>query len=101
MPLFWIFQGDPRFGRIGETYGEDPTLASAMGVAYVKGIQKAEKSGKRLMATSKHFIGYHKADGGIHAANCDIPERLLRESIFKTFSGGYKKSEFEKCNDFI
>lgn len=37
------------------------------------------------MATTKHFIGYHKTDGGIHTANCDIPERMLREVYLKPF----------------
>ena len=76
---------DSRFGRQGETYGEDPTLAAAMGVAYTKGIQKVDWNGRKLMATSKHFVGYHKTDGGIHAANCDIPERMLREVYLKPF----------------
>lgn len=71
---------DPRFGRQGETYGEDPSLVAAMGVAYTKGIQK-----NGIAATAKHFLGYHDTQGGIHAANCDIPERLLREVYGKPF----------------
>lgn len=71
---------DARFGRQGETYGEDPSLAAAMGVAYTKGVQKSN-----VAATAKHFLGYHGTQGGIHAANCDIPERLLREVYGKPF----------------
>jgi len=75
---------DSRFGRQGETYGEDPTLASAMGVAYVEGLQK-ENRRVNITATAKHFLGYHVSQGGIHAANCDIPNRLLREVYAKPF----------------
>ncbi|GJM70809.1 hypothetical protein HMSSN036_30250 [Paenibacillus macerans] len=51
---------DPRFGRIGETYGEDPYLVAQMGVAFVKGIQGDHE----VMATAKHFVGYGNAEGG-------------------------------------
>ena len=47
---------DPRWGRIGETYGEDPTLCSMIGTAYVKGLQG--KEGDMVAATGKHFLGY-------------------------------------------
>ncbi|HHV12709.1 MAG TPA: beta-glucosidase [Clostridiales bacterium] len=76
---------DSRFGRQGETYGEDPALASAMGAAYVRGLQKGGGKKHRLMATAKHFVGYHNTQGGIHAANCDIPERMLQEVYVKPF----------------
>ena len=52
-PVFDICR-DPRFGRMGETYGEDPTLAAAMGTAYVKGLQDKH----RMSACSKHFLGF-------------------------------------------
>jgi beta-glucosidase len=76
---------DPRFGRQGETYGEDPALASAMGTALVQGLQQDGDLPGGVLATAKHFLGYHDAQGGIHAANCDIPERLLREVYAKPF----------------
>ncbi len=76
---------DSRFGRQGETYGEDPTLAAAMGVACIKGLQKDGNLKEGVMAVAKHFLGYQNAQGGIHAAACDIPERLLREVYAKPF----------------
>jgi beta-glucosidase len=76
---------DSRFGRQGETYGEDPALASSMGSAYIQGIQNDEELKKGLIATTKHFIGYHSSQGGIHAATCDIPARALREIYAKPF----------------
>lgn len=81
---------DPRFGRQGETYGEDPSLAAAMGTAYTKGIQK-----NHIAATAKHFLGYHDTQGGIHAANCDIPERLLREVYGKPFQAAITEARLQ------
>lgn len=76
---------DSRFGRQGETYGEDPTLASAMGCAIVSGMQQDGNYREGVLAAAKHFLGYHDSQGGIHAAACDIPERLLREIYAKPF----------------
>ena len=72
---------DARFGRQGETFGEDPTLASEMGTAVVTGIQK----NGRTAAVAKHFLGYQAAESGIHAAVANIPERLLHEVYAKPF----------------
>lgn len=66
---------DPRMGRCGESYGEDPTLVSAMGVAFTKGIQNTEQDGKHADAVAKHFYGFHTSSGGIHGANADICDR--------------------------
>lgn len=83
---------DSRFGRQGETYGEDPVLASEMGVAYAKGIHHRKEDGLQTGAAAKHFIGYHDSQGGIHAANCDIPYRLLREVYAKPFQAVMNKA---------
>lgn len=72
---------DARFGRLGETFGEDPTLASQIGVGVVTGIQKSGA----VAAVAKHFLGYQAAEGGIHAAVAEIPERLLHEVYAKPF----------------
>lgn len=76
---------DSRMGRQGETYGEDPTLAAAMGVAYTKGIQNNETAGRKAESAAKHFLGFHNSQGGIHGANCDIGDRLLDEVYGKPF----------------
>ncbi len=83
---------DSRFGRQGETYGEDPVLASAMGVAYLEGLQMEKKEGMQIEGVAKHFLGYHDSQGGIHAANCDIPYRLLREVYAKPFQAAISKA---------
>lgn len=76
---------DSRMGRQGETYGEDPALAAALGTAYVKGIQNQTVAGRKAESVAKHFLGFHGSQGGIHGANCDIPDRLLEEVYAKPF----------------
>lgn len=70
---------EPRMGREGETYGEDSTLAAAMGSAYTRGIQKQGDGECRAESVAKHYMGFHQSEGGIHGTVCSIPERLLRE----------------------
>lgn len=76
---------DSRMGRQGETYGEDPALAAAMGAAYTRGLQGQSTEGRRTDAVAKHFLGFHDSKGGIHGANCEISERTLREIYAKPF----------------
>lgn len=74
---------DPRWGRIGETYGEDPTLNALIGTAFVKALQGPEDD--RFCATGKHFLGYGMSCGGVNMATCVIPQRELREVYAKPF----------------
>jgi beta-glucosidase len=76
---------DPRMGRHGETYGEDATLAAALGVAYTLGVQGEDPTGRRTEAVAKHFVGSHHTEGGIHGAHCNVPDRLLIEVYGKPF----------------
>ncbi len=76
---------DSRLGRQGETYGEDPTLAAAMGTAYTRGIQKGELNGLHSDAVAKHFLGFHNSEAGIHGATSNTPTRLLTEIYGKPF----------------
>ena len=77
---------DPRLGRMGETYGEDPTLAAAMGTAFTKGVQEdARCDGMKAEAVAKHFMGFHNSMGGIHGAESLTPPRLLQEVYGKPF----------------
>lgn len=75
---------DPRWGRVGETYGEDPTLCAAMSVAFVKGLQGEDLS-EGVIATGKHFLGYGLGEGGLNMAANPIPPRELREVYAKPF----------------
>lgn len=77
---------DARFGRHGESYGEDPTLAAAMGTGLSRGLrQGSDREGRGLLTTAKHFLAFHNSLGGIHAATCEIGERQLREIYAKPF----------------
>lgn len=69
---------DPRWGRIEETYGEDPYLVGTMATAYVKALQNAVPE-KPILATVKHFIGYSASDGGRNTGPVQMGERELRE----------------------
>jgi beta-glucosidase len=75
---------DPRWGRIGETYGEDPTLCAAMSVAYIKGLQSGQLE-NGVLATGKHFIGYGFSEGGLNMTSNPIPPRELREVHAKPY----------------
>lgn len=76
---------DPRMGRQGETYGEDPALTAALGAAFTRGLQAEPTAALRTEAVAKHFLGFHAGVGGIHGADCDISPRQLREVYAKPF----------------
>jgi len=81
---------DPRWGRVEETYGEDPYLVATMGVAYIKGLQGNDIS-QGIVATLKHFVGYGKSEGGLNWAPADIPPRMLREVYLYPFERAIKE----------
>jgi len=70
---------DVRWGRVEETYGEDPYLASLMGSTYVKAFES-----RGIITTPKHFVANH-GDGGRDSYPAFHSERLLREIYFKPF----------------
>lgn len=76
---------DPRMGRQGESYGEDPTLAASLGAAYTRGVQNTETAGRRPESVAKHFLAFHNSQGGIHGTHSDTPPRPLREIYGKPF----------------
>ena len=76
---------DPRLGRVGEPYGEDPALNGAMGAAYCRGIQNREVDGRHADAVAKHFLGFHLGQGGIHGAHAEVSMQTLREVYAKPF----------------
>jgi beta-glucosidase len=82
---------DPRWGRIGETYGEDPTLCAEMSVAYTKGLQGGTLRDGAI-ATGKHFLGYGLSDGGLNMATNPIPGRELREVYAKPFQAAVSEA---------
>jgi len=69
---------DPRWGRVEETYGEDPYLVGSIATAFVRGLQNADPD-VPVIATLKHFIGYSASDGGRNTEPAQLGERELRE----------------------
>ncbi|MEM4918382.1 MAG: glycoside hydrolase family 3 N-terminal domain-containing protein [Thermofilaceae archaeon] len=81
---------DPRWGRTEETYGEDPYLAAAIGVAYVKGVQGDLWDG--VLATGKHFAGHGFPEGGRNTAPVRVGEREFREAVLYPFEAAVKEA---------
>lgn len=94
MNMHWTFNPnvevarDARWGRVGETYGEDPLMVSLFGRAAVKGYQRSLNSGEDVLACIKHFVGGSQPVNGVNAAPADISERTLREVFFPPFKSG-------------
>lgn len=86
---------DPRWGRVEETYGEDPYLVSRMGVAAVRGFQGdgSFKDQKRVIATLKHFVGHGQPESGMNCAPANISARVLREIFFFPFRAAIEKAK--------
>lgn len=82
---------DLRWGRINETYGNDPTLVSEMSCAFVEGIQ-GEDYKEGIAATAKHFLGYSTTEGGVNMAKTAVTWRDLRMNYAKPFEAAIKKS---------
>jgi beta-glucosidase len=77
---------DARWGRIAESLGEDPYLASELGVAMVEGFQGDELSATgSIGATAKHFAGYGAAEAGRDYSTTNIPENELRNIYLPPF----------------
>ena len=76
---------DARWGRTGETYGEDPFLASEMVRAAVKGLQDNPDPAKRVAASVKHLAAGGVSAGGVNHASAEISERFLRSYILPPF----------------
>jgi len=82
---------DPRWGRVEETFGEDPYLISRMGVAYVKGLQGEDLS-RGVVATGKHFVGYSMSEGGMNCAPVHLGARELREVFLAPFEAAIREA---------
>ena len=82
---------DPRWGRIEETYGEDPYLAAELGCAYIEAIQGPDlRDG--VIATAKHMVGHGLAEGGLNQAPAHIGPRELRDEQLFPFEAAVRQS---------
>ena len=86
---------DPRFGRSYESYGEDETLVTRMGVSYALGVQASEGRPLNVEGVAKHFLGFHRGAGGQHGSDCTIGERELREVYAKPFEACFRLSDLK------
>ena len=85
---------DPRWGRVEETYGEDPFLVSRMGIAAVRGFQGDGRfrDKTRMIATLKHCVGHGQPESGMNCAPANVSLRVLRETFLFPFKEALQKS---------
>lgn len=77
---------DPRWGRVAESFGEDPCLASVLGSAMIRGFQgQSLRDNGSIAACAKHFAGYGAAESGRDYATTNIPENELRNVYLQPF----------------
>ena len=77
---------DPRWGRVGETFGEDPFLVAEMGVATIEGLQQGDFDGpQKVVANAKHWVAGGDPINGINLSPMDVSERTLRQDFFPPF----------------
>ncbi|HEX6785300.1 MAG TPA: glycoside hydrolase family 3 N-terminal domain-containing protein [Sphingomicrobium sp.] len=83
---------DPRWGRIEETYGEDPYLVGEMGVAAIKGFQGTTLplAPDKVFVTLKHLTGHGQPENGTNVGPAPYGERDLRENFFPPFEKAVK-----------
>lgn len=93
MNMHWTFNPnvevarDARWGRCGETFGEDPYLVAMMGAESVKGYQ-GDMDSDDVLACIKHFIGGSQPINGTNGSPTDLSERTIREVFFPPFKAG-------------
>jgi len=84
-PVLGLAQ-EPRWGRVEETYGEDPYLSAMNGVAIIKGMQgKSIKDQNTVISEPKHFAVHSIPEGGTNTSPVHIGEREARESFLYVF----------------
>jgi beta-glucosidase len=90
--LHWTFSPvlclgrDTRWGRIDETFGEDPYLAGELGAALIKGYQGDDLAADdSILACAKHYIGYGEAVGGRDSTDTEMTFRKMREVMLPPF----------------
>ncbi len=80
---------DPRWGRVEETYGEDPVLVGTLGAAYVRGLQTDDLR-HGVVAAGKHFLAYAMSEGGRNWGPVQMGPRELREVYAEPFAAAIR-----------
>jgi beta-glucosidase len=71
---------DPRWGRVGETFGEDPYMVGNLGASMIKGFQLNDFTGtNKVIACAKHMIAGSEPINGLNASPMDVSMRTLKE----------------------
>ncbi len=88
---------EPRWGRVEETYGEDPYLVSRLGIAAVRGFQgdKNFRDKRHVLATLKHFVGHGQPESGMNCAPANVSMRVLQETFLYTFKEALREAGAE------
>ncbi len=77
---------DLRWGRTGETFGEDPYLIGELGAAFIRGYQgQGLEDPTAVLATAKHYAGYSETQGGRDSSEADLSRRKLRSYFLPPF----------------
>jgi beta-glucosidase len=88
---------DPRWGRLEETFGEDPFLVTQFGMSYIRGLQGGDTDG--LLATGKHFIGHSMALGGLNCAPTHLGNRTLWDVYLMPFQAAVREAGLRSAMD--
>lgn len=97
MNMHWNFNPnvevarDARWGRCGETFGEDPYLVTLMGVVTNKGYQRNLDNVQDVLGCVKHFVGGSYSINGTNGAPCEVSERTLQEVFFPPFKAAIQQ----------
>jgi beta-glucosidase len=89
---------DPRWGRVEESYGEDPYLVTQIGAAYIEGLQgtgEQRLDANHILATPKHFVADGEPWAGANGEDYEISERTLREVYMPPFEAAVKVAKTE------
>ncbi|CAI8313012.1 MAG: Beta-glucosidase BoGH3B [Opitutia bacterium UBA7350] len=86
---------DPRWGRVGETFGEDPFLVSELGKSMIEGYQLLDFTGTdKVIACAKHLVAGSEPSNGLNFSEMDVSERSLREIFLKPFKAAVESGVF-------
>ena len=86
---------DARWGRVGETFGEDPYLVTQMGIAMINGLQQEDFTGiNKVIACAKHLVAGSEPINGLNLSPMDISERTLNEIYLPPFKSAVNAGVF-------
>ena len=86
---------DARWGRVGETFGEDPYLVTQMGTAMINGLQQYDFSGaNKVIACAKHLVAGSEPINGLNFSPMDISQRTLNEIYLSPYKSAVNAGVF-------